>query len=108
MALSRYWDVNDLPPMRLGVAQAVVHFSLIAYLLLCLFRWKTKAQGPLGSLPRALIPEAELAVYAGNAFALLTASELITIVLDHAQTWRRNRPRILATLRLSERRLDTC
>lgn len=108
MALSRYWDVNDLPPMRLGVAQAVVHFALVAYLLLCLFRWKTQAQGPLGCLPRALIPEAELAVYAGNAFALLTASELLTIVLDHAQTWRRNRPRILAALRLSERRLDTC
>jgi hypothetical protein len=107
MALARYWDVNDLPPMRLGVAQAVVHFALVAYLLLCLFRWQHQAEGPLGSLPRALIPEVELAVYAGNAYALLTASEIVAIILHHAPTWRRNRSTILAALRLSERRLDT-
>jgi len=93
--------------MRLGVAQAVVHFALVAYLLLCLLRWKTRAEGPLASLPRSLIPEVELAVYADTAFALLTASEILTIVLHHAQTWRRNRSTILAALRLSERRLDT-
>jgi hypothetical protein len=107
MTLARYWGVNGLPPMRLGVAHAVVHFALVAYLLLCLFRWKTQAEGPLASLPRSLIPEVELAVYAGNAYALLTASEILTIVLSHAQTWRRNRSTILAALRLSERRLDT-
>jgi len=48
----------------------------------------------------------ELAVYAGNAFALLTAGEIVAIVLNHAQTWRRDGSRILAALRLSERRLD--
>jgi len=107
MALARYWNVNDLPPLRLGVAQALVHFALVAYLLLSLFRWHTQAEGPLASLPRALIPEVELAVYAGNTFALLTASEILTIVLNHAPTWRRNRAKILAALRLSERRLDS-
>lgn len=107
MALARYWNVNDLPPMRLGVGQAVVHFALVAYLLLGLWRWKTHTDGPLASLPRSLIPEVELAVYAGTAFALFTASEILTIVLNHAQTWRRNRSTILAALRLSERRLDT-
>jgi hypothetical protein len=107
MALARYWNVNDLPPLRLGLARALVHFALVAYLLLSLFRWQNHAEGPLASLPRALIPEVELAVYAGHAFALLTASEIVTILLDHADAWHHNRARLLAALRLSERRLDT-
>lgn len=107
MALARYWNVNDLPPLRLGVARALVHFALVAYLLLSLFRWQARADGPLASLPRALIPEVELAVYAGHAYALLTASEIVAIMLDHADVWQHNRSRILAALRLSERRLDT-
>lgn len=107
MALARYWNVNDLPPLRLGVARALVHFALVAYLLLSLFRWQSQAEGPLASLPRALIPEVELAVYAGNAYALLTASEVVAILLDHADAWHHNRSRILAALRLSERRLDS-
>lgn len=107
MALARYWNVNDLPPLRLGVARALVHFALVAYLLLSLFRWQSDAAGPLASLPRAFIPEVELAVYAGHAFALFTASEIITIRLDHADAWHHNRARILAALHLSERRLDT-
>src|SRR5581483_342351 len=91
MTLARYWNVNDLPPLRLGVARALVHFALVAYLLLSLFRWQSQAIGPLAALPRALIPEVELAVYAGNAYALLTASEVVSIMLDHADAWRRNR-----------------
>ena len=107
MALARYWNVNDLPPLRLGVARALVHFALVAYLLLSLFRRQNQADGPLASLPRALVPEVELAVYAGHAYALLTASEIVAIMLDHADAWHHNRSRILAALRLSERRLDT-
>lgn len=107
MALARYWHINDLPPLRLGVAQALVHFALVAYLLLSLYRWQAHAAGPLANLPRALLPEVELAVYVGNAYALLTASEIVSIMLDHAPAWHRNRTRILTALHLSERRLDS-
>jgi hypothetical protein len=107
MALARYWGINGLPPLRLGLARAVVHFTLLAYLLLGLFRWQEPADRPLTSLPRAFVPEVELAVYVGHSYALLGASDVVAIVLDHADVWQRHRHTILAALRLSERRLDT-
>lgn len=107
MALARSWNVNDLPPLRLGVARALVHFALVAYLLVSLFRSQTWAEGPPASLPHAVGPEVELAVDAGNAYALLAASEVVAILLDHVDAWHHNRSRIFAALHLSERRLDT-
>ncbi len=89
------------------VAQALVHFALVADLLLSLFRWQTRAKGPLASLPHAIVPEVELAVDVGHAYALLTGGEVVAILLDHADAWHHNRSRILAALRLNERRLDT-
>lgn len=47
IALARYWNANDLPPLRLGVARALVHFALVAYLLLSLSRWQNPGDGPL-------------------------------------------------------------
>lgn len=57
MGLSRYWGLNDLPPMRLGVAQAITHFTLLAYLLLGLFRFEEQAPGHRIALPRLPFPE---------------------------------------------------
>jgi Transposase DDE domain len=107
MALGRYWDLNTLPPMRLGLAQAVVHFTLLAYLLLGLFRWQERVAGRLTTPPGLIVPEVELAVYVGSHYALLTGSELVEIVLDHAEAWRSNRQLILTTLKQAERKRDS-
>ncbi len=106
MALTRYWGADDLPPMREGVARAMIHFSLLAYLLLGLFRWKE--EGVVNTvLPPMIVPEIEFAVYAGNHYALLTASELLTIVFDNFAAWHKHRRKILGSLHLAERRLDS-
>lgn len=106
MALSRYWGANDLPPMREGVARAMIYFTLLAYLLLALFRRQEGAEVST-SLPPLLFPEVELAVYSGQYYALLTASEMLTIMFDNYPTWQKRRNKILTSLRLSERKIDT-
>lgn len=115
MAFSRYWGANDLPPLREGVAQAVVVFALLAYLLLGLFRYLEAREAREAEdgdqsrpfLPPLLVPEVELAVYAGKHYALLTASELLAIVFDNLPAWQKHSHQILASLRLAERRLDS-
>lgn len=106
MALTRYWGADDLPPMREGVARALIHFSLLAYVLLGLFRWKEEGVANM-VLPPMIVPETEFAIYAGNHYALLTASDLLTIVLDNVAAWHKHRRKILSSLRLAERRLDS-
>lgn len=106
MALTRYWGVDDLPPMREGVARAIVHFTLLAYFMLGLFRWQNE-RTTTTTLPRLAFPEVDLAVYAGKYYTLLTASDLLTIILDNVTAWQTNRPTLLATLRLAERKADT-
>lgn len=107
MTLARSWGINTLPPMRLGLARAVVHFVLLAYLLLGLFRWSERYTGHLVTPPGLLVPEVELAVYVGPHYALLTGSELVEIMLDHADAWQSNRQLILPTLKQAERKRDT-
>ncbi len=107
MALSRYWGANDLPPLREGVARAVVHFTLLAYLLLGLFRHLEARREASTFLPPLIVPEVELAVYAGKHYALLTASELLTIVFENLAAWQKHSHQILASLRLAERKLDS-
>ena len=48
--LTRYWQIDDLPPCRLGVAQATVHFCLLAFTLLGFYIQETEEDEPLGSL----------------------------------------------------------
>lgn len=106
MTLTRYWDIDDLPPCRIGVAYAMTHFALLAYTLLGFYLQETEAatdtqswnQGP----PPCLLPGRELAIYAGPHFALLQASELVSIILDHIEAWQANREQLLTTLRLAE------
>ena len=52
--------------------------------------------------PSLLLPERELAVYAGHYFALLRPSELLEIILGHVDTWKANQSTLLMTLRLCE------
>lgn len=107
MTFARYWGMNTLPPMRLGVVQAVVHFALVAYLLLGLYRWSEQRAENLITPPGLPVPEVEVAVYVGPHYALLTASELVEIMLDHPAAWQRNRQVILGSLKKAERRRDT-
>jgi hypothetical protein len=106
MTLTRYWELDDLPPCRLGIAYAMVHFGLLAFTLLGFYlqeydlalnveTWNT---GP----PPIPLPERELAVYAGPYFALLLPSELMEIVLSHIDVWQANRRQLILALRLCE------
>jgi hypothetical protein len=106
MTLTRYWDMDDLPPCRAGVAMAMTHFALLAYTLLGYYfqeidvvaDGKTLNCGP----PPIPMPERELAVYAGPYFALMYPSQLITIILDHIDVWQANRKQLLMALRITE------
>jgi len=48
--------------------------------------------------PDLLLPERELAVYAGPYFALLLPSELLEIVLTHINAWKANQAKLLMAL----------
>jgi hypothetical protein len=106
MTLTRYWELDDLPPCRPGIAYAMVHFALLAFTLLGFYQQETDAvsdtktwnAGP----PPIPLPESELAVYAGPYFALLQPSELIEIVLSHIDAWQANRKQLILALRMCE------
>jgi hypothetical protein len=94
MDLTRYWPIHDLKPARPGVAQAEIHFILLAYALLRLFCWIDPAHALDRPIPR-LVSGTELTVYSGEWYAILNAAELVLIVLDHHDAWRANRERVL-------------
>jgi hypothetical protein len=106
MTLSRHWEFDDLPPARLGVALAMVHFALLAFTLLGFHLQETEAADDLETLnigpPPLPLPERELAVYAGPHFALLLPSELMEIVLSNVDAWQNNREQLLMALRHCE------
>jgi len=106
MTATRYWDFDDLPPCRPGVAQAMVHFTLVAYTLLGFYlqeREDADERSTWNAGPPAIpLPEREVAVYAGGHFALLLPSELVTIILEHVDAWQANRKQVLMALRLTE------
>jgi len=106
MPLTRYWDFGDLPPARLGVVLAMVHFVLLAFTLLGFHLQEMEAADALESLnmgpPPLPLPERELAVYAGTHFALLLASESMEIVLFNVDAWQDHREQLLMALRHCE------
>ena len=106
MTLTRYWQFDDLPPCRPGVGYAMVHFALVAFTLLGFYLQEVETGTPLESLltapPSLLLPERELAVYAGAYFTLLRPSELFEIILPHLDAWQANQSRLLISLRLCE------
>lgn len=106
MTLTRYWNFDDLPPCRLGVGQAMVHFALVAYTLLGFYLQETEGVEDITTWnmapPPLPLPERELAVYAGSHFALLLPSELVVIMLENMDAWQANREQLLMALRLAE------
>ena len=106
MTLTRYWQFDDLPPCREGVAYAMFHFALVAFTLLGLYLQETHTETPLERLltapPPFPLPEREIAVYAGAYFTLLRPSELVEIILTHMDAWQANQDRLLMALRLCE------
>jgi len=106
MTMTRHWDFDDLPPSRLGVALAMVHFALVAFTLLGFYLQETEEAQELETLnmgaPAIPLPERELAVYAGSHFALLLPSELMGIVLSNVDAWQDNREQLLMALRRCE------
>jgi hypothetical protein len=106
MTLTRHWEFDDLPPSRLGVALAMVHFALVAFTLLGFYLQETEAADDFDTLnmgpPPLPLPERELAVYAGSHFALLLPSEILEIILSHIDAWQENRKQLLMALRHCE------
>jgi hypothetical protein len=107
MTLTRYWHFDDLPPCRAGVGLALVHFALLAFTLLGLYRQETQEVDPLTrnvAPPPLPMPEWELAVYAGPYFTLLMPSDLMQIVLTHLDACKANEEQLITALRLCEGR----
>ena len=106
MTLTRYWQFDNLPPCRLGVALAMVHFALLAFTLLGFYLQETNPATDIKTWnlapPPFPMPERELAVYAGSYFALLRPSELVSIILAHVDAWQSNRKQLILALRLCE------
>ncbi len=106
MTLTRYWNFDDLPPCRSGVAYALVHFTLIAFTLLGFYQQERDVADEFETWnhapPPFPLPERELAVYAGSFFTLLLPSELVEIILTHITAWQANRKQLLIALRLCE------
>ena len=102
MALTRYWHFDALYPCRLGVGRAIAHFSLLAFTLLGLYRQESDEADALSSLntgpPPLPLPERELAVYWGPYFTLLRTSQIVEIILMHADIWTSRRADILQAL----------
>jgi hypothetical protein len=106
MTLTRYWDFDNLPPCRQGVAYALVHFALNAFTWLGFYLQETDATDDVSTWnmapPSLLLPERELAVYAGHYFALLRPSELLEIILENVDAWKANQATLLMALRFCE------
>jgi len=106
MTLTLYWQFDNLPPCRPGVAHALVHFALNAFTLLGFYLQETDMADDFDTLnmapPPLPMPDRELAVYAGDYFALLRPSELVAIILNHVDAWQTNRDKLLLALRMCE------
>jgi hypothetical protein len=106
MTLTRYWEFDDLPPCRPGIAYAMIHFALLAFTLLGFYFQETDNASDIKTWnagpPPIPLPERELAVYAGPYFALLLPSELVGIILSHVDAWQANRKQLILALRLCE------
>lgn len=103
MALARYHHLNALPASRVGVACARVHALLFAYTLraLCRRAMRRQQQAAGGGKPWRRRWERFIA-YSGGAFAILRPSEVLEVILTHADVWRERQADILTALRYCE------
>jgi len=102
MALARYHHLNALPASRIGVACARVHALLFAYTLraLCHVRQRQQQEANFGKPWRRRTPY--LIVYAGGYFGIFNPSEVLEVILTHADVWRARQAEILAAVRHCE------
>ena len=101
MALTRYWNLDQLGSCRHPVYLAQVLFTFLAYALLAAFVARdAELDGPPG--PR--LPGRELVIYWGPYYAILLPSELFTIVFDHLPAWQANRAQWVEAMRYCEGR----
>jgi hypothetical protein len=101
MALTRYWNLDELGSCRHGVYLAQVYFTFLAYALLAAF---VVREGELGGPPTPALPGRELVIYHGPYYAILLPSELFTIVFAHLPAWQANQSRWLEAMRYCEGR----
>lgn len=99
MALTRYWNLDELGSCRPGVYLAQVYFTFLAYALLGAF---VAREGELAGPPAPALPGRELVIYWGPYYAILLPSELFTLVFDNLPAWQANRGRWLEALRYCE------
>lgn len=101
MALTRYWNLDELGACRHPVYLAQVYFTFLAYALLAAYVARDAA---LSGPPTPSLPGRELVIYWGPYYAILLPSELFTIVFDHLPAWQANRARWVEAMRYCEGR----
>lgn len=99
MALTRYWNLDELGACRHPVYLAQVLFTFLAYALLAAFGAR---EGELSGPPAPALPGRELVIYWGPYYAILLPSELLTIVFDHLPAGQAYRSRWLEARRYCE------
>jgi hypothetical protein len=100
MALTRYWNIDDLGSCRHSVYLAQVYFTLLAYALLRVYCDRQQGCAP----DTALAPGRELVVYWHDRYAILRPSELFEVVFAHWERWQGNQQRLLEAMRYCEGR----
>jgi len=102
MALARYHNLNALPASRIGVACARVHALLFAYTLRALCRQQIRRQQEAsGGKPWRRHIE-RFVVYTGGSFAVLKPSQVLEVVVRHADVWADQLDTILDAVRYCE------
>lgn len=102
MTESRYGCLNRVGSCRESVGAAIVHFSLLAYILLALFAREESTQRK-EFRPQLPTSGVELVAYWEDHYAIIFPSQLIELVVRCAPAWGDRLPSILAKLRLAER-----
>jgi hypothetical protein len=101
MELTRYWRLEHFGSCRPTVAAAQVHFALLAYCLLNLYKatLASEANPPVDPI---ILAARELTVYWHDSFAILRPSQLLAIIFDNIEAWQHNKDTILHALRFTE------
>ena len=102
MALARYHHLNALPGSRPGVAMGRLHVLFFAYSLraICRAAARDAAEAAGGRPWRRTTPR--YVAYSGGAFALLRPSQVVEVVVRHADVWAARLDHILAAVRYCE------
>jgi hypothetical protein len=100
MALTRYWNIDNLGSCRHTVYLAQVYFTLLAYALVRVYCDRHDGDAP----DTALAPGRELVIYGHDRYAILHPSELFEIVLANWKRWQANQKQLLDAMLYCEGR----